>query len=465
MRPFQSFTPLFGGGFYPDPARSAADDAGARRGPSPPALPCRTLVGLRWLSIAGQTVVTAFVAGWLDARVPVTFVGPAIAIAALFNIAVMLSHRRSPMLSEGEAATHLAFDMLQLATVLYLTGGICNPFSALMLVPVTIAASVLGRRAMLAFVLFALVLLLAISIDPWPLPWPDPEPFMLPDTYVAGIWLALSSAIVVVAFYANSATEAGRRRIAALDAAAAALQRARQLADLGALAAAAAHELGTPLGTITLTLKDLLDDTPADAPHRPDLELMLREVERCRHALERLRQRDFGAGAHPFDRQPVEAILREVARPFEERSDLELAIDARPGPDAGNLPAPRLQRRPELLHALSSFVENAVGFARTRVDLEARWSPAGLEITIADDGPGFPDDVLGRLGEPYVSTRRRVAGDELPAGETGLGLGLGVFIACSLLERTGARVRFANRPQGGAVVTIAWPADAAILKV
>ncbi len=429
-----------------------------------PVLPRRTLIGLRWLAIAGQLTVVAIVAGWLRAPVPLVFVGGAIAISAVVNLMLTCERRAGPMLSERAAAAQLAFDLAQLAAVLYMTGGICNPFSVMILVPVTIAASLLNTRAMLIFLAFALTLLLAIALQPWPLPWPDPEPFALPDIYVFAIWGALSIAMVFVALYANRVTAEGRRGVAALDAARAALERERQLADLGALAAAAAHQLGTPLGTITLTLKELLAEVPQEAPWRADLEVMMTEAERCRQALERLRARDFAKDTHPFDSQPVEAILREAARPFEERSRLRFVITARPGnrATADHAVQPRLPRRPEILHALANFIENAVSFARSEVSLAARWDAHALVVTIADDGPGFAEEVIDRLGEPYVTTRRGGLGTHAPPGESGLGFGLGVYIAVSLLARTGAKVRFRNGTQGGAIVTITWSRQGAL---
>ncbi len=459
MTSWQSLFSSLGGGVYQaQPAAEAGDRSdiplfAADR----PVLPRRTLIGLRWLAIAGQLAVVAIVVGWIRAPVPLVFVGGAIAISVIVNLMLIYERRVAPMLSERAAAAQLAFDLTQLAAVLYMTGGICNPFSVMMLVPVTIAASLLNRRAMLIFLLFALALLLAIALQPWPLPWPDPEPFTLPDIYVFAIWGALSIAMIFVALYANRVTAEGRRSMAALDAARAALERERQLADLGALAAAAAHQLGTPLGTITLTLKELLSEVPQDAPWRADLEVMMAETERCRQALERLRAHDFADDTHPFDSQPVEAILREAARPFEERSRLRFVITARPmGEQQEQLSQPRLPRRPEILLALANFIENAVSFARSQVVLEAGWDARALVITITDDGPGFADEVIDRLGEPYITTRRGGPSTQAPPGESGLGFGLGVYIAVSLLTRTGARVNFQNRGQGGATVTITW---------
>ncbi len=457
-----SWDPLFpslGGGLYhAQPGAEAGNRSDSYLfAADRPVLPRRTLIGLRWLAIAGQLVVVAIVAGWLRAPVPLVFVGGAIAISVIVNLMLTYERRTGPMLSERAAAAQLAFDLTQLAAVLYMTGGICNPFSVMMLVPVTIAASLLNTRAMLIFLIFALTLLLAITLQPWPLPWPDPEPFALPDIYVFAMWGSLTISMIFVALYANRVTAEGRRGVAALDAARAALERERQLADLGALAAAAAHQLGTPLGTITLTLKELLAELPPDTPWRADLEVMMAETERCREALERLRARDFAQDTHPFDSQPVEAILREAARPFEERSRLRFAITARPTNEKQNdSPQPRLPRRPEILHALANFIENAVSFAHSRVALEARWDAHALVITITDDGPGFADGVIDRLGEPYVTTRRGGLTTHAPPGESGLGFGLGVYIAVSLLARTGAKVRFQNRAEGGAMVTITW---------
>ncbi len=438
----------------------------------------QTLVGLRWLAILGQAIAVLVVAGWLRAPLPLGEVLATITVSAALNTYLSFRYAGQRTLTQQEAAFQLAFDLAQLSLLLYLTGGICNPFSMLLMVPVTVSATVLARRMTLMLLAFALTLSLGITLHARPLPWPDgaraPE---LPDLFLVGLWVALATTMIFLTLYASRVTAEARQRSQALHATREALEKERRLADLGALAAATAHELGTPLGTIVLTLKDLLSDMPADSPWREDLELVMDQVQRCRRILERLRSRELEGGHHPFDVQPVEALLREAVRPHERHAGVEISITCRPaleppatrssaprggrtGSDGRSRPAeadqPRILRRPEILHALNNFLENAIAFARSRVALHARWDERSLRIRIEDDGPGFPPQVRERLGEPYVTTRRPVGGT--PGEEGGAsGLGLGIFIAVSLLERTGARVRFANRRTGGAVVEIVWP--------
>ncbi|RMF14485.1 MAG: sensor histidine kinase [Alphaproteobacteria bacterium] len=457
-----------------------ADGGNAMAGNRDSRVRLQTLVGLRWLAILGQALAVLAVAGWLRASMPLFEVLATIMVSAVLNGYLSFRYAGQRTLTQQEAAFQLAFDLAQLSLLLYLTGGICNPFSMLMMVPVTVSATVLARRTTLMLLALALVLSLAITLDSRPLPWPAGEtPPQLDDLYLVGLWVALATTMVFLTLYASRVTAEARQRSHALHATREALEKEQRLADLGALAAATAHELGTPLGTIVLTLKDLLSDIPDDSPWREDLELVMDQVQRCRCILERLRSRELESDHHPFDVQPVEALLREAVRPHEERAGVEISITCRPHIDTGKVkggesadrkrdsagPAgldgrpgeqPRIARRPEILHALNNFIENAISFAESRIALHARWNDRFLVIRIEDDGPGFPSQIRERLGEPYVTTRRPAAG--VPFEESGAsGLGLGIFIAVSLLERTGARVKFANRRSGGAVVEILWP--------
>ncbi|MDX2237999.1 MAG: ATP-binding protein, partial [Hyphomonadaceae bacterium] len=222
------------------------------------------------------------------------------------------------------------------------------------------------------------------------------------------------------------------------------LAREQRLSALGGLAAAAAHELGTPLATIHLVAKEMARGLAPESPLAEDVALLVSQSERCRAILKQLSIKPEADDAMT-SRLPLQALLEEAAAPHRGLG-AEVALTAH-----GEGPEPQVKRLPEILHGLGNLIENAVGFAKTRVDVEAQWSAAEIVVTIRDDGPGFPPDVLSRLGEPYVSERA--------PGDPGGGLGLGFFIAATLLDRSGAAVTFRNRtpPRTGAVVRIAWP--------
>lgn len=412
------------------------------------------------MAIAGQLLTLAIVHWVLGFRFEAHWAIMAISASAALNLYLSIRYPRAKQLTDYEATVHLGFDLVQLALLLSLTGGWTNPFAFLLVVPVTISATVLSRKS--TWILLALALVSCLILARWhlPLPW-GAVPLQIPTTYLIGSWIGLVVSMVFLAIYAATVSADARRRSKALAATEAALEREHKLAELGTLAAAAAHELGTPLGTITLAARELLRETPKQDARYDDVALINDQVSRCRQILERLSHSDLGDAPHPFAIQTIEALANEAARPFEFLTDVVIHVRAHPLENS-DTKQPVITRRAEVLHALTNFIENAVGFARTRVDVSIGWSAERIQVVIADDGPGFDPTVQKKLGEPYVTTRQRGEGDEDDAhvnatGDTGLGLG--VFIAKTLLERTGARVQFINAPQGGASVRIVWRRD------
>jgi two-component system sensor histidine kinase RegB len=276
-----------------------------------------------------------------------------------------------------------------------------------------------------------------------PLPWPDSAGFDLPALYQMGIAAAVLVGLGFTAVYAWRVAAEEERLNVALAAVQAVLAREQTLSALGGLAAAAAHELGTPLATIHLVAKEMARDMPADDPRAEDVQLLVTQSERCRAILGQLSARRED-GDVMIQRAPVRALLEEIVAPHEGLGT-EIVVDAQ-----GDGPL-SVRRMPEIVHALSGIVENAVGFARTRVEIEARWDANEIAVTVRDDGPGFSPAILGRIGEPYLTERDR----EGVAG----GLGLGFFISKTLLERSGAKLDVRNRrpPNQGAVVKTVWP--------
>ncbi|RMD87638.1 MAG: sensor histidine kinase [Alphaproteobacteria bacterium] len=415
-----------------------------------------TLVSLRWIAIAGQLAALFVVRYGLGFSFPLFWALAAVSLSAAVNGYLMWRHPGGRQLADREAVLELAFDLLQLSFLLYLTGGLANPFALLILAPVTVSASVLSRRSTLALLTLGLLLISLLALWHRPLPW-EGTALAIPRLYLFAVWAGLALAMTFLALYVARVSAEARQRAQALAATEAALDRAQKLSDLGALAAAAAHELGTPLGTITLAVRELLEELPADDPRGEDLRLISDQAERCRDILQQLSMRSEQPSGHPFDVQPLSALAREAARPFERLTDVAIEVhDRATDPAAG--PQPQTRRRPEILHALTSFIENAVGFARGRVEIDICWDTSDAWCRIRDDGPGFDTAVLRHLGAPYLGADPR--GSPSSARESAAGLGLGVFIAKTLLERTGARVEFGNAAEGGAVVSIRWPRSA-----
>ncbi len=406
-----------------------------------PGVRVRTLLTIRWIAIIGQLVTLIIVGVVLNYPLSVWPILAALAASVAVNVGSMLLHPAKAYLTGREATVHLAFDLLQLAVLLYLTGGLTNPFSMLILVPVTISATLLSLRNTVFLFLLGTACLSALSVSHLPLPWPG-EPLTLPVVYRVGQWAALVLGMAFLTAYAWQVSAEGRRRQLALVATQTALAREQKMSALGSLAAAAAHELGGPLGTITLIARELDDQLGNDPDFGSDVGLLKAEAARCREILVGIARR--AEAEQPFPALPLDTLMHEVFQPFEGRN-INLSInftnktkDERPLTVA---------RSPELMHGLANLVSNAVRHAATMVTADITEDRDLVCVRIRDDGDGFDPVLLPRLGEPYLGPSQSFSG----------GTGLGIFIATTLLERTGATLSFTNRDEGGAQVEICWP--------
>jgi two-component system sensor histidine kinase RegB len=281
-----------------------------------------------------------------------------------------------------------------------------------------------------------------------PLPWEGDEPLVLPPIYLLGVWLSIALAIGVTGLYSFQVTEEARELADALAATELVLAREQHLTQLDGLAAAAAHELGTPLSTIVLVSRELERTLHDNAQASSDIKTLREQAQRCRDILAKITQLSSTGG--PFDRMKLSTLIEETVAPHR---DFGVAIKVRIAVSGAKEPVGA--RNPAILYGVGNILENAVDFARSTVEVNAWWNNETIEIVISDDGPGFAPEIIRRIGEPYLSRRRSTDDAQSARG----GLGLGVFIARTLLERTGAKVSFANRtfPDHGAVVTIGWP--------
>jgi len=373
-----------------------------------------------------------------------------IALAALFNLALVLGLPPQRVLRQWEAAMQLAFDIVQLGLLLLLTGGVGNPFTVLLIVPVILGAASLEGRLPYALMglAVAVVLLLAALSDS--LPWLGGTPLVLPALYHWSAAAAVVLGIIVASAYARRAAADSTRMELALHAAEIVLAREQRMSALGGLAAAAAHELGTPLATIAVVAREMIRECPPGAL-REDAELVSSQAQRCRDILRRLAEApDTEDAVHA--RVGLAQLLEEVAGPGDpDDADDPVRVEwSIIGPP--DTAPPDLIRHPEVGPALTSFLENAMDFAKSEVRVVGRYDDDNIVIEVRDDGPGFAPEIFAKLGEPYVTSRP--AGEQSPSGH--LGMGLGFFIAKTLLERTGAVVNFHNARSGGAVVSIRW---------
>jgi two-component system, sensor histidine kinase RegB len=403
----------------------------------------RRLVLIRWVAIAGQAVTLLTVHFGFGFHLPLLPAFAIVGCSVVLNLFITLYRRAATRLGEREAAVSLGYDLLQLGLLLYLTGGLENPFAILIVAPVTVAATLLSQRPVIALAVFAVAVITLLALWHLHLPWrQDTAHLVFPPELVLGLWAALVLATVFIGGYTWSVAAEARRLRDAVAATQLALAREQQVSAVGALAAAAAHELGSPLATIAVVAKELVHDLSPDSPHADDAQLLLSQSERCREILAQLARHPDEEGATPYTRLPISALVEAAGALYHDpRVRLIFATTGETASDE-----PLVTRSPEIMHGLNNLIANAVQFASREVSVTIHWDKATVTVEIADDGPGFPAHLVSRLGEPYLSTR---AGDSNH-------MGLGIFIAQSLLERSGASLVFDNLVEGGAHIVISW---------
>ncbi|GAA0784638.1 ActS/PrrB/RegB family redox-sensitive histidine kinase [Roseibium denhamense] len=407
-----------------------------------------TLVRLRWLAVGGQSAALLVVYVGLGYPLPA---GPAFALVALsawLNILLKIRTPTAKRLPEFSAMLQLAYDILQMSGLLFLTGGLGNPFAFLLMAPVMVSATGLSARYTLALGALATCCATILAVFHLPLPWPTEETFSLPVVYSVGIWIALVSTLGFMAVYAFRVAEEARQLADALAATELVLAREQHLNALDGLATAAAHELGTPLATIYLVTKELRDEFEEGDHRAEDIELIRSQAERCRGILRQLTNLSSEEDK-TYQRMPVSQLIEELIDPHRGAG---VAIHSS---HSGEGLEPVGQRNAAIRYGLGNLLENAIDFAKSHVEVSASWDETSLAITIKDDGPGFSQELFSKIGDPYVSIR----GSRAKSKATGGGLGLGIFIAKTLLERTGAKLHVDNRapPKNGAYVRVSWP--------
>lgn len=421
----------------------------------------RTIILLRWGAIAGQ--LSALLVAWLVYRLQLEYglCSLVVGTSIIGNLVATFAFPENKRLTEAENLAMVLFDLLQLALLLYLTGGLHNPFSILIVGPVTVSAAALSARS--AMFVGSVAIAAASVLVPFHLPLLTAEgvEIAIADVFVFGNWLAIVIAVIFLGIYSRWIAAEMHNMSDALQATQMALAREQKLTDLGGVVAAAAHELGTPLATIKLTAAELAEDLEGRPEMQEDARLIAQQADRCRDIL-----RSMGrAGKEDLHLQkaPLTAVVLEAAEPHRDRGKtIHFEEGPLPGHDG---PQPTILRRPEVVHGLRNLIQNAVDFARANIWVEARWSDTVVSVRIMDDGRGYSPQVIGRIGDPFVRRRRNAGEAQRPGYE---GMGLGLFIAKTLLERSGAELSFANGPERyaadsafaertGAIIEVVWP--------
>lgn len=423
----------------------------------------RTLVAVRWIAIFGQIASILVAIFFFHLHLEIGFFAIVIGASVILNIVASFVYPENTRLSERGATLMLLFDITQLSALLYFSGGLTNPFSVLILAPVSISASALRPKASILTGSVAIALVTLLALYHVPLHMADGAELIIPDIFLFGNWASIVIGVLFLGVFSWRVTSEIHTMSQALLATQMALTREQKLTDIGGVVAAAAHELGTPLATIKLVSSELVDDLKDQSLLREDAQLISEQADRCRDILHSMGQ----AGKDDLHMRfaPLQAVIEEAAQPHTSRGktvNLEVL-----GSEDGS-EQPYVYRRPEIIHGLRNLIQNAVDFSETTVWVDILWSKRRITLRIIDDGAGFPPSVIGRIGDPFMRHRRSEKEVEKRPGYKGMGLGL--FIAKTLLERTGAEMSFANGSdrhdmhlhagrRSGAIVELSWRRD------
>ncbi len=440
---------------------AAAPDSPINSQPRSNWLRMRTLTNLRWLAIVGQAGAVILATSFLGLTINIGLAMLAIGASVLFNTVAMVRFPRNRRLSENQVMATLIFDMTQLVALLFLTGGLNNPFALLILAPVTISAATLRLRAILVLGSFAIVMITFVATVNLPLMTQAGVVLRMPSLFVIGFWVALVIGVVFLSSYARRIATESQVMSQALLATQMALSREQKLTDLGGVVAAAAHELGTPLATIKLVSTELVEELADNRELMDDAKLIRLQADRCRDIL-----RDMGRSGNEDQHlrfAPISAVVDEAAEPHSQRGKtIEYSARANKFSESKQ---PTIARKPEIIHGVRNLIQNAVDFADNTVWVDVRWTDDIVKITVADDGPGYPPELIGLIGDPFLRKRARKNATPPRPGYSGMGLGL--FIAKTLLERSGGTLKFSNGTdpflnaserslRGGAIADIIW---------
>lgn len=404
---------------------------------------------VRWVALAGQFLAIISVYFVVGFDLPLGACLSVVALSGLVGFWQAFNTSYNRQLTGQKTLLLLSFDTVQLAALLYLTGGLANPFSVLMIAPVTVSAMVLRPRQTAFLVMLVSALASILVFQHYPLPW-SADGFTLPPLYLLGLWMALLLTTIFVAAYAGSLANESRKLARGLAEARLTLEREHKMVSLGSLATAAAHKLGSPLNTITLIAHELERYSAGpksgeeQAHFQEDIVQLKEETERCRAILAELNEDAIQLGHESEDPVAISAFIRNLMETrFSDISDvLHIKVV-----NTETAPEPLVTRRPELIHPVETLVDNAAQFAVTEVEILISWTEGEFTISVRDDGPGFQSAVLSRLGDPYASSRTGVDGH----------MGLGVFIAMTMVSHVGGNMSIGNRKTGGAEAVLTYP--------
>ena len=402
-----------------------------------------TLTILRYFAIIGQFIAVNIVFFYLELKFPIIESYTIIGIGLITNIFLQFKIRVN-QLKDTYASLFLLYDLFQLSALLYLTGGILNPFSILMIIPTIVSSTFLSMGTTIILGVITSFLLFLLSYTYFPLPGLDSNVFDVPNFYKQGILISILIGLIFLSYFGIRFSGETKKRSEALNKLQEVISKEYELESLGGQAAAAAHSLGTPLATITVVAKELKKEIGENKEFSKDIDLLISQTKRCSEILKQISKKQIEEDIF-LSSVKFEDLLEEIIASFKETSSKN--IDLIVSDDLNKID---FQRTPEIIYGLRNFIGNAVKFSRNKVKVNLKSNENVIEIKINDDGPGIPEDIIKKIGEPYIKSKSK----ELSPHS---GLGLGTFLGKTLLERQGAQLFFKrNSDLGGALVIISW---------
>jgi two-component system sensor histidine kinase RegB len=403
----------------------------------------KTLVILRWIALIGQYLTISVVYFIFKFELPFFHCSLIILIGVLTNFYLQFKFKKN-QLNNFTSTFFLFYDLIQLSILLYLTGGITNPFTILLIVPAIVSSTFLNLKSTINLSIVTIIILLILTIYNLPLPHYGELHFHVPDTYLYSLPIAIIITLIFLTYFGVRFGIESRKRTEALNKLELILAKEHELESIGLQAAAAAHSLGTPLSTITVVARELEKEIGNNPKYAKDIDLLLSQTKRCSDILKNLSKDQLKEDSFLSDIK-IEELLNEIIRSFSEISGKKLSFFAEK-----NKLNPQIERTLEITYGLRNFIGNAVKYSNSSVDITLESNNKITEVKVCDDGPGFSEDILNVLGEPYIRSKNKIISSKS-------GLGLGTFIGKTLLERMKANVKFDKCPQtNGAMVTIKW---------
>ena len=403
----------------------------------------KTLVILRWIAIIGQFSAIILVYFYLNLDFPILIAFAVLFLGFLSNLYLQFGIR-SITLRDFYSSVFLVYDLIQLSALLYLTGGISNPFSILMIIPTIVSSTLLSMGTTIILGILTIIFLFLLTIFHFPLPGIHDHSITFPKLYLTGYFLAIIVGLVFLSYFGIRFSGESKRRSDAINKVQQVIAKEYELESLGGQAAAAAHSLGTPLATISVVASELKKELGEKNEHSKDIDLLISQTKRCGEILKKISKKQIKDDEF-FSKTKLEDLLSELISSFKETSSKHIKLQTEH--DKNRI---SFQRSPEIIYGLRNFIGNAVKFSKTKVEIILSSNKKDIEILIKDDGPGFPADVIEILGEPYIKSKSPEINDNA-------GTGLGTFLGKTLLERRGAKLSFLNdKNNKGASVKIFW---------